>query len=71
MAFLSEGEAFKQYKLQRIDQITEFIDKKIYLPIRQKHTLTAMNSALELTNCLKQSKKFSSVGRIWASLREK
>lgn len=35
------------------------------------HPLTAMNSALELTNCLKQSKKFSSVGRIWASLTEK
>lgn len=34
-------------------------------------TLTAMNSALELTNCLKQSKKFSSVGRICASLRKK
>lgn len=33
--------------------------------------LTAMNSALELTNCLKQSKKFSSVGRIWANLTEK
>lgn len=33
--------------------------------------LTSMNSALELTNCLKKSKKFSSVGRIWASYRDR
>lgn len=30
-------------------------------------SLTAMNSVLDPTNCLKQRRKFSSVGKIWAS----
>lgn len=32
-----------------------------------KDKLTSMNSELDLTNSLKQSRKFSSVGRIWAN----
>lgn len=34
---------------------------------QRKHTLTVMNSELEPTNSLKQSRKFSSVGRICAN----
>lgn len=73
MAFLSEQEASiwriwisKCWSNDRVHQDTRAHPKQ---PSAQP--LTAMNSALELTNCLKQSKKFSSVGRIWASLTEK
>lgn len=38
-----------------------------FTPKELQITLTIMNSALEVTNCRKHSKKFSSVGRIWAS----